>query len=64
MPLNINFSHLASRFSTSLFSTSLFSTSLEVTNTDYKFPLISCSLSKASNNALKFPLPKDFAPLR
>lgn len=28
----------------------------------YKFPLASCSLSKASNSALKFPLPKLFAP--
>ena len=30
----------------------------------YKLPLASCSLSNASNNALKFPLPKLFAPLR
>ena len=30
----------------------------------YKLPRISCSLSIASNNALKFPLPKDFAPQR
>ncbi len=30
----------------------------------YKFPLASCSLSNASNNALKFPFPKLLAPLR
>lgn len=30
----------------------------------YKFPLNSCSLSIASNSALKFPLPKEVAPLR
>lgn len=29
---------------------------------NYKLPLNSCSLSIASNKALKFPLPKDFAP--
>ncbi len=31
---------------------------------DHKFPLASCSLSRASNKALKFPLPKLLAPLR
>src|SRR5207253_2770122 len=30
----------------------------------YKFPRRSCSFSSASNRALKFPLPKLFAPLR
>lgn len=30
----------------------------------YNVPLISCSRSIASNSALKFPLPKDFAPFR
>ena len=30
----------------------------------YKLPLASCSLSIASNKALKLPLPKLFAPLR
>ncbi len=30
----------------------------------HKFPLAACSLSIASNNALKFPLPKLFAPFR
>ena len=31
---------------------------------DYKLPLASCSLSIASNKALKLPFPKLFAPLR
>lgn len=30
----------------------------------YRLPLAYCSLSNASNNALKFPFPKLFAPLR
>jgi hypothetical protein len=30
----------------------------------YKFPRKPCSISMASNKALKFPLPKDLAPLR
>lgn len=30
----------------------------------YKFPRDSCSLSSASNKALKFPFPKLLAPLR
>jgi hypothetical protein len=30
----------------------------------YKLPLKACSRSMASNNALKFPFPKDLAPLR
>lgn len=33
-------------------------------DTAYKFPLAACSRSMASNNALKLPLPKLFAPLR
>lgn len=33
-------------------------------NSNYKFPLRSCSRSMDSNNALKLPLPNDFAPLR
>jgi len=32
--------------------------------TDYKFPLSPCSLSIASNKALKLPFPKLLAPLR
>mgnify|MGYP007126306693 CR=1 FL=1 len=31
---------------------------------NYKLPRIACSLSKASKSALKFTLPKLFAPLR
>src|SRR5262245_20489251 len=30
----------------------------------YRLPLAACSRSIASNNALKFPLPNDFAPFR
>lgn len=30
----------------------------------YKFPLRACSRSNASNNALKFPAPNDWAPCR
>jgi len=34
------------------------------TQDTYNVPLNSCSLSIASNKALKFPLPKEVAPFR
>ncbi len=41
-----------------------FRADIQFLQSDYRFPRKACSLSIASNRALKFPLPNERAPLR